>query len=377
MDIDRPLIGIRSRPAWRERDVLGRNCRHAALLALVLLLTATGGAVAGQAAKPRPLPATRFGIAPGGDLHNLSRRDLARTLDGVRAIGATWIRIDLNWSLVQAQGRGSYRWASFDRAVRAARARRLHVLAAILYTPRWAQPAGGSGSTPPVNLDDYAAFAQTAAGHYRRFGVEAYEIWNEPNIVNFWTPGPDPARYTQMLKLAYAGIKRADPAATVVSAGLSPYGSYGNADAEHMNPINFLEQMYANGAAGSMDAVGWHPYHFPYGLGYDVASAWSQMSETTPSARSVMVANGGAATKIWATEFGAPTGTSSRSLTEAAQAKLVTQAYTRLKAWRWAGPGFLFSYRDRGGSTDEGFGLVRADWSKKPSYRAYELRARK
>jgi hypothetical protein len=360
-------------------DVLRRSSRHAALLSLVLLLTTAGGAVAAQGAKPRPRPATRFGIAAGGGLHNLSSRDLARTLDGVRAVGATRIRLDLNWALIQERGRNSYRWAPFDRVVRAARARGLHVLGAILYTPHWAQPMGGTGTSPPVDLKDYAAFAQRAATHYRRFGVEAYEIWNEPNIVNFWGPGPDPARYTQMLKLAYAAIKRADPAATVVSAGLSPYGSYGNADAQHMNPLNFLEQMYANGAASSMDAVGWHPYNFPYGLGYSLSSAWSQMSATSPSARSIMTANGDAATKIWSTEFGAPTGTLGTSMTEAAQAQLVALAYTRLKAWRWAGPGFLHSYRDQGpgASSEDGFGLVRADWSKKPSYRAYELRAKR
>lgn len=40
-------------------------------------------------------------------------------------------------------------------------------------------------------------------------GVHAYEVWNEPNIVNFWAPGPDPARYTQLLKLAYPAITAA------------------------------------------------------------------------------------------------------------------------------------------------------------------------
>src|SRR5207237_989190 len=192
--------------------------------ALVLLLAVAGGTVAGGAAKPRPRPANRFGIAAGGALHHLSRRDLARTLDGVRALGATWIRVDVNWAVIQERGRRSYRWGSFDRVVRAARARGLNVLAAILYTPRWARPSGGSGVTPPANLDDYAAFARSTARHYRRIGVAAYEIWNEPNIADFWAPGPDPARYVQMLRLAYPAIKAGDPSATVVSAGLSPYG---------------------------------------------------------------------------------------------------------------------------------------------------------
>jgi hypothetical protein len=77
------------------------------------------------------------------------------------------------------------------------------------------------------------------------------------------------------------------------------------------------------------------------------------------------------------TEFGAPTGTSAASLSEAAQARLVTAAYGKLTAARWAGPSFLYSYRDQGAidpgaPPDGGFGLVRADWSKKPSYVAYQ-----
>jgi hypothetical protein len=91
-----------------------------------------------------------------------------------------------------------------------------------------------------------------------------------------------------------------------------------------------------------------------------------------------MTANGDVKKHIWSTEFGAPTGTSTRSLSEAAQARLISLAYARLQGWRWAGPGFLHSYRDRGlgASVEDSFGLVRADWSKKPSYRAYELRAK-
>ena len=43
-------------------------------------------------------------------------------------------------------------------------------------------------------------------------------------------------------------LKNADPTANVISAGLAGYGAYNGADATHMNPINFLQQMYANGA---------------------------------------------------------------------------------------------------------------------------------
>jgi len=145
------------------------------------------------------------------------------------------------------------------------------------------------------------------------------------------------------------------------------------------NDATWLSQLYGLGVKDSFDVAATHPYQ---GMGdappefADDGHRW--WFTHTPAVRAVMVANGDAAKQIWATEFGAPTGRSRTSLTEAAQAQLVTLAYTKLQAWRWAGPGFLHSYRDRGkvgASTDDGFGLVRADWSKKPSYRAYKRRA--
>jgi hypothetical protein len=214
--------------------------------------------------------------------------------------------------------------------------------------------------------------------HFAALGVHTYEVWNEPNLSGFWYPGPDPVRYTQMLRLAYPAIKAADPSAFVVSGGLAPYGSYGSVDAQHQNPINFLQTMYANGAKSSMDAVGWHPYNYPYGVAYYNWSAWSQMSATNPSARSVMSANGDSAKKIWATEFGEPTGTNSRSVSEAAQAQYVTDTYGALKNWSWAGPAFLYSFHDNGTNltnVEDNFGVLHYDWSSKPAFGAYQLAA--
>ena len=294
------------------------------------------------------------------------------------AAHAGWIRFDLNWNVIQYNGPSSYDWAPFDNVVNAARARGIKVLGILTYTPPWARPAGSTSHTPPTDLNTFATFARAAATHFAAEGVHHYEIWNEPNISAFWTPGPDPVRYTQMLKLAYTAIKAVDPSAFVVSGGLAPYGSYGAGDAQHMNPINFLQAMYANGARTSMDAVGWHPYAFPYGIAYYNWSAWSQMNATSPSARSVMTANGDSAKQIWATEFGEPTGTSTRSVSQADQAKYVTDSYAALKGWSWAGPAFLYSFHDNGTdltNIEQNFGVLHYDWSSKPAFGAYQLAA--
>ncbi|TMK70532.1 MAG: hypothetical protein E6G50_08390 [Actinobacteria bacterium] len=255
----------------------------------------------------------------------------------------------------------------------------MRVLGILAYTPPWARATGVTTShTPPADLNTFATFARTAAAHFGPLGVHDYEIWNEPNIASFWYPGPDPARYTQMLKLSYTAIKAADSSAFVVSGGLSPYGSYGQADAQHMNPINFLQSMYANGARSSMDAVGWHPYAFPYGIGFYSWSGWSQMSATNPSARSVMTANGDGAKQLWSTEFGEPTGSSSRSVSEAAQAAYVTDTYAALRNWSWAGPAFFYSFHDNGTdptNIEDNFGVLHYDWSTKPAFGAFQIAA--
>ena len=67
--------------------------------------------------------------------------------------------------------------------------------------------------------------------------------------------------------------------------------------------------MYADGAQGSFDGVGYHPYTFPSTRRPSSSGRpGPQMSQTSPSLRSLMAAHGDSAKKIWITEFGAPTG---------------------------------------------------------------------
>jgi polysaccharide biosynthesis protein PslG len=320
--------------------------------------------------------ADRAGIAAGGNLHNFPPDVLGRYLDEVRSSGARWIRIDINWSLIQARGPSSYDWASFDRVVHAAIARDLKVLATVLYTPAWARPGTPHPLYPPTDLATYAAFCREAVKHYAPMGVRHWEIWNEPNLF-FWKPAPDPGRYAAMLRLASTAIRQADQQAFVVSAGLAPYGAYGDTGPGSMNPLTFLERIYAAGARGHFDALGWHPYDFA-GFRFHPSSAWSQVSETPTSARSIMAVNGDGDKPLWATEYGVPTGTSPGAVSEARQAETVTEAYARWKAWSWAGPLFWYSFRDAGvnpSDREDNFGLVRHDFSAKPSFAAYRVSA--
>jgi hypothetical protein len=203
--------------------------------------------------------------------------------------------------------------------------------------------------------------------------VHSYEVWNEPNQSGAWTPKPDAAAYTLLLKAAYPAIKAADPQSTVMTGGTGPAPN----DGTQIAPLDFLNAVYANGGAGFFDAVAHHPYTFPaYPGEAQNWSPWYQMYGTAPSLRSLMIAHGDGAKKIWATEFGAPTnGPSGTHVSEAMQATMYTRAIAAWRRYTWAGPLFFFQGRDMGAnpsSRENFFGFLHYDFSPKPAFAAFQ-----
>jgi hypothetical protein len=329
-----------------------------------------------EAKTQAPAELESHGFALGGAIQNEPASDLARDFDAIAAMGARWVRMDINWDLVQRDGPSSFNWAPFDRVVAAAQARGLNVLGTILYTPPWARPAGTGATTPPTSFSDYFAFAKAAAARYAPLGVHAYEIWNEANNTRFWAPRADAARYTDLLKGASAAIRSVDARAFIVTAGTSPApDARGN-----IAPVSFLKEIYARGGKSAFDAVGHHPYCAPaYPGDAQWWSAWYQMTGARTSLRTVMDDNGDAGKQLWATEFGAPTnGPSGSFVPETVQAEMLTRAYKLFNSYRWAGPLFWYAARDQGTdrSTREDFyGLLRKDFSPKPASDAYRALA--
>jgi hypothetical protein len=315
--------------------------------------------------------ADMFGIAAGGSIQVEPPSKLASELSADHLARARWLRIDINWAAIQNGGPNSYSWGATDRVVRRAAACGMHVLGGIVYTPRWDRPSGASANYGP-NPAAYARFAATAVRHYSRLGVSAYEIWNEPNSPTFWQPKPNPTWYTAVLKAAYRAIKSVDPWTVVLTGGTAPAPTRG----ESYSPVDFLKDIYADGGRGYFDAVGHHPYCWPAFPGAPHRwSAWYEMYGTQPSLRSVMIANGDGAKKIWATEFGAPTdGPRGTYVSKAQQARMVIRAYRLFSHYSWAGPLFFFQGRDQGtnrGSDENFFGFLSHSFRPKPSYAAY------
>jgi hypothetical protein len=131
--------------------------------------------------------------------------------------GTTWAKLE--------PVRGRFEFGTLDRRVAAAQARRSKLLLTIGGTPTWASsrpteatPYGPGASSPPRNPADFRLFMRTVAARYKG-RIEAYEIWNEPDAPIFWHGTP--AQLAGLTKIAYQEVKRADPRALVLMAGLN------------------------------------------------------------------------------------------------------------------------------------------------------------
>ncbi len=324
-------------------------------------------------APPTSAAETPEGPALGMSLSllNESESQQSATLEALYGIGLRWVRVEANWSWIQYAGPSSFDWSALDQEVGAIIAAGMHVDPLIDDAPQWAR-AGDStvDSTQPASAAAFATFAGEVAARYGAMDVATYEIWNEPNIQAFWEPAPNPSFYTTMLVDSYAAIKAVQPYSTVISGGLAP----ATTDGTNFSPVDFLTQMYADGAKGSFDALGDHAYSYPaLPDTYETWSGWSEIDQTSPSLRSVMTANGDTDTQIWITEVGAPSaGPNGVGLT--AQADEVTQAVQNAECSPWIGALFVYTYQDSAtrdtATNPDYFGLVNADGSPKPAWSA-------
>ncbi len=334
-----------------------------------------------------PAPNTlgsKVGMSVGTTLYDLSDTDLQKELTDMANLKIGWLRLDIEWAAIQSVNSTTYDWTWTDKVIKAARAKNMQVLPDIGYTPRWARPSTCTAyACAPANTSDFANFAKAVVARYSPLGIHQYEIWNEENSLQFWQPKPDVVGYTNLLKAAYIAIKSVDPSAKVVTGGLAPKVTSGG----NISPIDFVTGIYKQGAGAYFNALGIHPYTFPVlPLAYYTWSTWSQMSQTNPSFRSIMSANGDASKPIWITEFGAPTGgpgaistltnpnlgASPDHVDDLLQAQMMQEALSATKsAGSLNGPLFWYSYKDIG--TDQStienfFGILRYDGTKKPAY---------
>ena len=240
-----------------------------------------------------------------------------RDLRLIEEAGFRWVKQEFAWREIEGAGKGQFDWSKADRLVEQIDARGLHIIARVGVQPAW---AGGNYPevSPPEDMQDFADFLTALATRYRG-RIAAYQIWNEPNLAREWGENPpNPAEYTELLKLSYEAVKKADPAAYVISAGLAPTTRW---DDVAVPDTVYLQGMYEAGAAPYFDLLGVHGAGYkvsPQTAPEEVASS-PELNNHDPSSeelrriycfrhvedmRAVMVAHGDEAKRVVLLEFG-------------------------------------------------------------------------
>lgn len=167
--------------------------------------------------------------------------DQARML---RVMGLAWARERFSWGATEPE-KDKVDWKQYDANAAAYSKAGVRVYQIFHDSPGWTHD--GKDTRNPRDLRDVYRFTRRLAEHYRG-KVEAWEIWNEPDI-GFWPDLSD--TYAGLVKAAYLGFKSADPGLPVL-LGSSCRGVSA-----------FDDGMLAAGLGDYYDIFNWHIYAPP------------------------------------------------------------------------------------------------------------------
>jgi len=338
-----------------------RGGRPAALCALLLLLGGLSHAPSARAAAV--VDRDYYGLN-AQQVFKLPEADWDAQLDAIARTGVGVVRRDAFWSSVEPTapvgGVHRYTWTKLDAVIAALARHGLRWYPILDYATPWSGVIDWKSA--PANPDDFAAYAAAFARRYGTGGsfwtlhpelsplpVTSYEVWNEPNLDDFW---PDAVgagdRYADLFAVTAPALRAADPAGRVVVGGLSP-----------TNLVTFLDAVEARrpGLIASADAVAFHPY----------GTTWTNTGARIAMLRDWLDAHGAARLPIEITETGWAT---PPLLEETRAARMATVVeglpasscdVTRFIAHTWLTPDVDAS------DPNDYFGIANADTSLKPT----------
>ena len=304
---------------------------------------------------------------------------MKRDLDLTARAGANVARVDIGWASLEEAGKGKRsRWyvRRLDHFMAAAKTRGIKVIATLVGSPCWASTAprvlkrGCRGAWwergveiyPPRRATDYGDAARFIA---KRYGsrLAALEIWNEPNLEDYFASRRPAADYARLVKAGYRGSKRGDRSVPVLAGSLA------------WSDVPFLEKLWRRGIRGHYDGISIHPYN----EGRAPASTSPEEDEQYSflhGPRSVHAAQRatGDETDLWLTEFGwSSCADGAWCVGESQQASYVKQAFELLESEPHVRAATVYNLRERGDDPvdrEDNYGLVNLDFSPKPAYGA-------
>jgi hypothetical protein len=287
-----------------------------------------------------------------------ARIDLAETA------GFGVIRKGLYWSRVE-KTKGQYDFEWFDEIVSEAKARGI-LVSATLFGNNSLYGHREKDAVAVITEEGRQGFAKFAAAAAERYSDDpvVFEIWNEPNLRQFWRAHPaDPDKsnidemadeYTLLVKTVVPAMKAAAPDVFV---------SAGSISALWRESFAWFDRTIEQGILGSgIDAISVHPYGF----------AWPEMAEAKGYSvvRQKLSAEGRGDLKIVNTEVGFPATDwiTDRGYSQEEAARLQGALLIRQQLLdRLSGIGYSVWYEFRSSDT---YGIVNNAFALRPAYAA-------
>jgi hypothetical protein len=347
-----------------------------------LVLAAPAGAGAAGAGVQAHVLWSEFSTSP----LDISRTGMHRQLNLAKVAGARYVRVDAGWATLEPDRNGVRNDAyvtKMDRLVEAAQERDLRLIITVWSTPCWASSAPSSlrqgcngqwwergvQTYPPRDPAEYADAVRFLVDRYRG-RVAAWEVWNEPDLQEFFRSDQQAAEYAALLKRAYRAAKNVHPGATVLGGSLS------GADVE------FTKQLYRHGVKDHFDAWSIHPYsgdRSPLHPGYG-DHVENSFVRGVPAVRDVLVRNRNPK-PLWLTEFGWSSCTVRddpegwrNCVDERTQAEYLRLAFEQMEKWSYVDVGIWFNLQNWGPDPADrvaNYGLLDYQGNPKQAYASF------
>jgi GH35 family endo-1,4-beta-xylanase len=154
--------------------------------------------------------------------------------------------------------KGQWQFDTLDKYVTLAEQHNTQILLPLAVTPQWAsaRPNVKSGwqkpgfAAEPKDMNDWRSYVRQVVSRYKG-RIVAYEIWNEPNLQQYWIGNTD--QLVAMTKDAHDIISSIDPAAILVSPSATTI----------RGGILWLADFLNKGGGRYVDVIGYHFYVFP------------------------------------------------------------------------------------------------------------------
>jgi len=292
--------------------------------------------------------------------HHYTQDQTRKSLALMREAGVAFVRFDFLWEDIEPQA-GHFVFDKYDRLVTETTAEGIKILAVLGYTPSWSGKSWNQAPDPEA----YGRFSQAMVHRYKD-RVRHWQIWQEPDSPAFWQPQNQMRQYVKLLQHVYPLLKAEDPTSIIHIGGMS-----------RSLPIS-LRNVYENGGKDAFDIVDIHPFANPL-----TPQALEGLRFWHQAVYRVLAHYGDQAKPVWFTEIGspgmrdpqaAPHWWLGKNPDEQTQAAWVKTVYDEMLHWKGVEKIFWCFFRDtqrhfKSGSDFDG--LIRHDFSKKPSFEAY------